>query len=115
MIAQVQRLGDDKYRLLAPLKLAYGPEVPAGFECDGMSSPKWLNVFDIGDEKFDQLECAIAHDWAYSKYGGCSRYQADCDFYRNLRSKGYHFPIAETIYAAVRACGASHYDGDKND
>ena len=92
-------------------KPPYGPVVRAGFHTDLVSSPKWAEIFGIGNDSNGQRFAALAHDYAFSPEGRCSFSQANINFYKNLRKFGISRIIASLMYASVQEFGRSHYEG----
>ena len=98
------------YRLLEPL--VYGDlTVPAGFESDGASVPRffWRIVFPPGDQK--ALRAAFLHDYIYRTHpAGWSRAAADELFRRVLIEDGVSRNSAALAYYGVRLFGGSSWE-----
>ena len=80
--------------------------VPAGFESDGASVPRffWRAVFPPGDSQ--ALRAAIIHDWIYREQPeGATRVDADKLFYTILVADGVPKYRALLAYWGVRLFG----------
>lgn len=77
--------------------------VPAGFETDGASVPRflWFLFPPIGD----YYRAAVIHDYLYSRAGECSRFLADSIFRDAMREDGVPALRRILIYYAVRIFG----------
>lgn len=99
----------DIVRLVKPLKVRFQGKsfvVPAGFECDGVSVPRfaWSLVSPCIDPR--SLRAGIAHDYIYRvQPEGWTRAQADLMFVCFLIEDGLAIPRALLAYAAVRPFG----------
>lgn len=113
--AFIDKLGEGQYIVIRPLKLQYGCEVPIGFVCDGMSSPKWTECFGIGNRDEDQMMAACVHDYEFSPTTcPCSRERADLNLLQNLKALGVPYHKCLAIYYAVAAFGATHFEKDQS-
>ena len=82
--------------------------VPAGFIFDGASIPVGLRpIFPHGGAKFF---ASCIHDYAY-KTGVVSKERADALFLQAMLENGVEEWKANTMYAAVKLFGSSHYKG----
>lgn len=93
------------FRLLEPLETS-DFIVPAGFESDGASVPRffWRVVFPPTDTR--ALRAAVIHDWLYRHQPkGWTRAQADALFRRLLIEDGVPSWRAWLAWAGVRAFG----------
>lgn len=97
------------FRLLEPLQ--YGAlTVPAGFESDGASVPRffWRLVFPPGDA--DALRAAILHDYIYREHpAGWDRSAADRLFRDVLLIDGVPGWRSRLAWAAVRIFGGGSW------
>lgn len=97
------------YTLLEPLQ--YGELiVPAGFESDGASVPRffWRVVFPPGDA--DALRAAILHDYIYREHpAGWTRAEADRLFRDVLIADGVPTFRARLAYWGVRLFGGGSW------
>lgn len=112
--ARVELLDNFKFRLLEPFQFYAGNElnpdfvitVPAGFETDLTSSPRWLWPFVPPHGK--SAKAAILHDYLLTQCTaeetgeGLSRYGADRIFLAGLIVLGYSELHALTLYRGVR-------------
>lgn len=81
--------------------------IPAGFESDGASVPRffWRSVFPPGDQ--DALRGAVAHDYVYRNHPPkWSRCEADRMFYDTLTADGVGCIRAFLAWLGVRLFGA---------
>jgi hypothetical protein len=99
-----------KYRLNKAV-IIDGVHVPAGFEWDGASIPRFL--WRIVDSPFqpDLMVPSLVHDYLYSQgdKSGYIREQADKLFKKLLIANGVDEDLAKTMYAGVKVGGGSHY------
>lgn len=78
----------------------------------GPAPPKWFKDFSDGCtcapdfwHEIDLRPACLRHDWHYSEFVDCYRWQADAWFYLNLRTLGLpRFP-AFAYFLAVRIFG----------
>lgn len=109
---EVHRADDrgNVFTLLEPLQ--YGAiTVPAGFESDGASVPRffWRLVFPPGDSQ--ALRAAIIHDWIYRRHpAGWSRKEADELFRSLLVADGVPKWRARLAHRGVRLFGRSSWE-----
>ena len=98
------------WRLLAPFSyLAPGHgliTVPAGFETDFASVPRWPLAFALLGSYGHAA--AVIHDWLYTT-GELSRPDADRVFHEALRSSGIARWRAWLMWAGVRVGGLGSY------
>ena len=101
--------GTTKVVLLEPIEVG-GWEVPAGYESDGASVPRWLWPWCSPlDGRY--VEIFVLHDWLYDN--GIDREIADTVMANLLVLAGTRWLQAYLIYRAVRAFGGSHHPQDK--
>jgi len=100
----------ETWRLLAPFSyLAPGHDlitVPAGFETDFASVPRWPLTFVLLGSYGHAA--AVIHDWLYAS-GELSRADADRVFHEALRSSGIARWRAWLMWGGVRIGGKSRY------
>jgi hypothetical protein len=85
--------------------------VPAGFECDGASVPRflWNSVSPQIDPR--TLAGAIGHDFLYRRHpAGWTRAEADDFFYDLIREDGLSWWKAQKAYWGVRFFGGSAWN-----
>lgn len=95
------------YTLTVPITYC-GLEIPAGFESDGASVPRffWRCVFPPSAPR--ALLAAFVHDFIYRTHPrGWSRKEADMTFRELLIQQGVPRVTAETAYLGVRLFGGS--------
>lgn len=100
----------DVYTLIKPVK-RYGLEIPAGFQSDGASVPRffWRVVFPPGD--VHALAAAFLHDYIYRTHPtGWTRKAADDLFLETLIADGVPKRRAYLAYWGVRIFGASAWN-----
>ena len=105
---KVEFLRDGRIRLLQ----SFG-EVPRGFETDGASVPRFF--WRIFGHPFSarHVRGGVRHDWRY-KCGIMPRKTADAAYRRDLIADGMPRVLAWLEYFAVRLCGRSRYNNQKN-
>lgn len=97
--------GTTKVVLLEPISIG-GWEVPAGYESDGASVPRWLWPWCSPlDGRY--VEIFVLHDWLYDN--GIDREIADTVMANLLIFAGMRWLLAYLIYCGVRAFGGSHH------
>ena len=103
----VRELGQDRWVLLAPLvyegTLIHRITVPAGFETDLESVPRWLPLV-YAVLYGTAHHAAVVHDWLYTT-GMVNRQIADGVMYEALRARGEPAWKAYTIWAGIRLGG----------
>jgi hypothetical protein len=105
------------YTLLEDLVICWNGKVlvvPAGFESDGASVPRffWRAVFPPGDSR--ALRIAIVHDFIYRTHPeGWSKAEADTLFYEGMREDGVPFVNAKIAYYGVYLFGKSSWEAGK--
>lgn len=100
--------GTTKVILLEPLNID-GWGVPAGYESDGASVPRWLWPWCSPlDGRYIQI--FVLHDWMYDN--GIDRDIADTVMVNLLINAGMRKTQAYAIYSAVRVFGGRHYSKD---
>ena len=88
--------------------------VPAGFECDGTSVPRFLWGTVSPQIHPETLRAAIAHDYLYRHAPArWTRKEADDLFYDLCRADGLSWSRAQYAYWALRIFGGSAWKGDK--
>lgn len=102
------------YTLLEPLEYM-DLTIPAGFESDGASVPRffWRLVFPPGDSK--ALHAAFVHDYIYRTHpAGWTRADADKAFRELLVAGGIPAWWANLAYCGVRWFGGKSWKEGKN-
>lgn len=103
----------DQHKLLDDWTVLFNADtylVPAGFVTDGASIPKTLRWLCGSPYRAPRLYAALVHDWLYS--GGdpeATRAEADAIFRDMQIALGVSRFKAYTEWAALRACGGSHW------
>lgn len=103
--------------LLKPVKITFRGKsfvVHAGFECDGVSVPRfaWPLVTPHVDPR--SLRAGVAHDYIYRvQPEGWTRAEADLMFLCFLIEDGLSVPRALAAYAAVRVCGRKAWNDNQ--
>lgn len=85
--------------------------VPAGFESDGASVPRflWGAVFPRDDRQ--ALFGALVHDYVYRTHPfGWTKKDADNSFYELMRKGGVSYIRARKAYLGVRLFGKSSWE-----
>lgn len=85
--------------------------VPAGFESDGASVPRflWGAVFPRDDRQ--ALFGALVHDYVYRTHPfGWTKKDADKAFYELMRAGGVSYIRAQKAYLGVRLFGKSSWE-----
>jgi hypothetical protein len=88
--------------------------VPAGFQCDGASVPRflWSSVSPAIDPR--TLRAAICHDYLYRNApDGWTRKDADELFYDFIRADGLSWWASQKAYWGVRLFGTSSWRGEE--
>ena len=88
--------------------------VPAGFESDGASVPRflWSSVSSQIDPR--TLAAAIAHDYIYRNHPeGWTREMADDMFYDICRSDGLCWWSSQKAYWGIRLFGGSAWEAER--
>ncbi len=93
-------------RLLEPIKLQDGTEIPAGFECDLDTVPRELGALFAWFKGRATL-AAIVHDWRYQHR--FNRRKADKEFLAVMAWEGVRKRYRIPIYWAVRIFGGLSY------
>lgn len=108
----------DIIRLLEDLEI-WGQEwllvVPAGFESDGASVPRflWSIVSPVIDHR--TIRAALAHDYIYREHPvGWSRKLADELFYRLCREDGLSMIKSTLAYHGIRIFGGNAWNEGGN-
>ena len=105
-----ESINGDVLTLLEDLIVIWGDRVirvPAGFQSDGASVPRfmWENVSPAIDPR--TIRAAIIHDWIYRNHpNGWSRRMADCLFYDFCRADGLSWWKSIKAYWGVRMFGS---------
>lgn len=103
----------DQWRLCYDWTVVFRGEyyvLPAGFETDGASIPRWLWWLCGTPLQVPRLYAAIVHDYLYGG-GDADATRADADdLYRDLQiALGVPRWKAYVEWAALRLCGKSHW------
>ena len=101
----------DIIRLVTPIRFEYNGqqcEVPAGYDSDGMSVPRffWRSLSPKINHK--TLVPSVIHDWMYEAKI-CTRKEADEFYYENLIRNGFGKIKSWLVYIGVRMGGGSHW------
>lgn len=111
LIGETER--GDLFRLLEPLEFEWRGKsftVPAGFESDGCSVPRflWSSVSPRIDNR--TLRGAIGHDWLYRTHPeGWTKAEADGMFYDIIREDGLSWWKSQKAYWGVRLFGGDSW------
>ena len=97
--------------LVTPLKFTFKGveyEIPAGYESDGMSVPRffWRTLSPKINGK--TLVPSVIHDYMYENHIG-TRAEADEFYQQNLIEKGFGRIKSWLVWVGVRIGGWSHY------
>ena len=87
--------------------------VPAGFECDGASVPRflWSSVSPAIDPR--TIRAAVVHDYLYRNAPeNWTRKDADELFYDFIREDGLSWWASQKAYWGVRMFGGSSWQGE---
>ena len=87
--------------------------IPAGFESDGASVPRflWSSITPAVDPR--TIRGAIAHDFLYRHApAGWTRKEADDMFYDLIREDGLGWWASQKAYWGVRMFGSSSWKGN---
>lgn len=89
--------------------------VPAGFECDGTSVPRFLWSVVSPQIHPETLRAAIAHDYLYRHApSGWTRKEADELFYDFCRADGLSWAKSQYAYWALRIFGGAAWKGGES-
>lgn len=104
-----RKVGPRTWRLLAPLRyasvvLGRTVEVPAGFETDFDSIPRWLPITYATLANRVQEEATV-HDYLYRGGAGVTRKDADAVLYEAMESEEEPWAVRWPIWAGVRLGG----------
>jgi hypothetical protein len=104
--------GRGSWQLLAPLRywsalLGQGIEVPAGFNTDFASVPRWIPIASalVGDRAH---AAAVVHDYLYTVHS-VTRLQADMVLREACAASGVPAWARWLIFSGVRVGGESHW------
>lgn len=101
------------YRLVQPYGI-YGVEIPAGFEWDGASLPRFVwTVFGYTPFMPCLMLPSLVHDYLYSQKRGTRR-AADELFLRLMKENGVDDDDAESMFIAVRNHGHTRWMDDED-
>ena len=101
------------YNVIEDIEYINGLVVPKGFSTDLASCPEILSNIFPHDGEYTQ--CAILHDFLYSKYNnyGINRETSDKIFLQLMKESCVDYIKALSMYKSVRLFGESHYDRPK--
>lgn len=88
--------------------------VPAGFESDGCSIPRflWSTISPAIDPR--TLRAGVCHDWIYRRHpAGWTRSMADSMFYDFCRADGLNWWAAQKAYWGLRMFGGAAWEAAK--
>jgi len=101
----------DIIRLVTPIRFEYNGqqyEVPAGYDSDGMSCPRFFWRMLSPKINHKTLVPSVIHDWMYEAKI-CSRKEADEFYHENLIRNGFGKVKSWLVYIGVRIGGGSHW------
>ena len=88
--------------------------IPAGFESDGVSTPRFLWISVSPKLDHETIRAGLAHDYIYrTQPEGWTRKQADDMFYDLAREDGLAWIRAEKAYLGLRAFGGKAWNDNK--
>lgn len=100
----IVKTGPRSIKLMEDLEV-FGVKIPAGYESDGGSIPRFAWIIDAPFN--DGLLAYLVHDYRYTdvENKNMTRYSADIELYHNLDACGLSFVRRELIVFAVRCFG----------